>query len=330
MQTLWKNSAVKIPKVILMKLKNKIAALSTLLILQSLNTVNAASVDTEMAILAAEQDRTGEVVEPFDPKTLKDNKNKSKTKKEIKAEEKRLEEERKAAKKKIKEERKKSRAELNGKSPISKNPAPNSRTQKNNSTVTTQKNSSPVKEIPAVTDNPAIIDNSPVSSVNPKPVEEIQPIQNINQLQNFGMQNPTENHASFVEIVQNVNFTPLYIPKKNGYTITSMTTIDNAVAEIRYSSKINPSISLNVRTYHRTDGEELKDISGIHGVKWRKIIINGLTVYIVKISENQHAAAWAVGNYTFSAYAENISFAEFYSIVSDELVDLSQHYYIAN
>ena len=323
-----------------MKLKNKIAALSTLLMFQSFSAVNAAEVDREIAIFAAEQDRTEEVVEPFDPKSLEDDKNKPKTKDEIKAEEKRIEDERKAAKKKIKEERKKSRDELKGKTPISKNPAPLVRTQKNNSAPATQKNISPINENSAVAETPAIIDNSPVSSVNTvnevppvqnvQPVKEIQPVKNIEQPQNFGVQNSTVNHASFSELVQAVNFTPLYIPKKIGYNITSMSTIDNTVAEIRYTAKINPNVSLQIRTYRRATGEELKDISGIHGVTWRKIITNGVTVYIVKINENQNAAAWAIGNYTFSAYAENISFAEFYSTVADELVDLSQHYYLTN
>lgn len=326
-----------------MKLKNKIAALSTLLMLQSFG-VNAAEVDKDIAVFAAEQDRTEETVEVFSRESLNADKNKPKTKEELKAEEKRLEKEREEARKKIKEERKKSRAELKGKVPLSKNPAPVIRAQKNNSSSTAQKNISAASKVP---ETPAIIDNaptqnvSPVTNVQPLPeipaVADVQPVQNVQPVQtvqpveqpkNFSTKNPIENHASFNELVQAVNFTPLYIPKKIGYTISSMATIDNSVAEIRYSSKINPKVSLQIRTYRRANGEELRDISGVQGVKWRVNASNGITTYIAKINENNHVAAWAVGNYTFSAYAENLSFAEFYSLVADELVDLSQHYYL--
>ena len=319
-----------------MKLKKKIAALSTLLILQSFG-VNAAEVDREIAVFAAEQDKTNEEVEVFSRESLNNDKDKTKTKDELKAEEKRLEKEREEARKKIKEERKKSRAELKGKAPISKNPAPVVRAQKNNSNSNAPKNisaDSKVEETPAIIDNPPSPNVNPVTNVQPLPeipaVADVQPVQTVKpveQSQNFSVQNPIVNHASFVEVVKTVNFTPLYIPKKIGYTINSMATIDNSVAEIRYSSKINPKVALNIRTYRRAAGEELRDISGVQGVKWRVNASNGITTYIAKINENNHVAAWAIGNYTFSAYAENLSFAEFYSLVADELVDLSQHYY---
>ena len=311
-----------------MKLKNKIAALSTLLMFQSFSAVNAAEVDREIAIFAAEQDRTEEVVEPFDPKSLEDDKNKPKTKDEIKAEEKRIEDERKAAKKKIKEERKKSRDELKGKAPISKNPAPVERKQVNNSPAITPPTPT-MQAVQAVEEF-----NTTEGQDNPQIEEDIQPVEDVKPVteppRNIGLPNPIISYASFNEIVQAMNFTPLYIPKKSGYTITAMMTIDNKIAEIRYSRKWEPNVSLHVRTYRRTAGEELKDISGVVGVKWRVNVANGITTYIAKISENKHVAAWAVGNYTFSAYVENLSFAAFHALVADELVDLSNHYYIGN
>lgn len=319
-----------------MKIKNKIALLSTFLVLQSFG-VNAAEVDKEIAVFAAEQDRTNEEVEVFSRESLEANKNKPKTKDEIKAEEKKLEEERKEARKKIKEERKKSRDELKGKVPLSRNPAPVVRNSQNNVNYTNQQNVSPIREPHAVVENPAVID-TPAVTKNPsietvKPVESIKPVEEVKTVEtvatpSVGMANPVVNRSSFNELVQAVDFTPLYLPQKSGYTINSMMTIDNRVAEIRYNRKWEPNVSLHVRTYRRTAGEELKDISGVHGVKWRVNVTNGITVYIAKIDENKHVAAWAVGDYTFSAYVENLSFAAFYAIVSDELVDLSQHYYL--
>lgn len=301
-----------------MKLKNKIAALSTLIIFEILGAANAAGIDTELAIIAAEQDKTGEKVETFDPDSLDADKNKPKTKDEIKAEEKRLEKEREEARKKIKEERKKSRDELKGKTPISKNPAPIERKPEINSNQVTP----PTQSVEAVK---AVQEVQPVEEI--QPVQEVQPVE---QQQNINLPNPIISYASFNEIVQAVGFTPLYIPKKSGYTITAMMTIDNKIAEVRYSRKWEPAVSLHVRTYRRAAGEELKDISGVHGVKWRVNVANGISTYVAKIEENKQVAAWAVGNYTFSAYVENLSFAAFYALIADELVDLSQHYYLGN
>ena len=277
-----------------MTLKTKIAAISTLLMFQNFGVGNSAAIDSELAVIAAEQDKTTEKVETFDPDSLNGDKNKTKTKDEIKAEEKRLEDERKAAKKKIKDERKKSRDELNGKKPVSKNPAPPVR--KNNNSSLQKKNNPQVEEI------------KPVETVKPvQVVEEIANIEeNIEESKSIGMPNPIRNYATFNEVVQAVNFTPLYIPKKFGYTITSFSSIENHTAEIRYSRKWEPSVVLHIRTYKRAVGENLKDISGVHGVKWRVNTAEGITTYIANINEKTHVAAWAVGNYTFSAYVENI------------------------
>ncbi|MBQ7704828.1 MAG: hypothetical protein IJT73_05295 [Selenomonadaceae bacterium] len=292
-----------------MKLKNKIAALSTLLILQSFNVADAAAIDDELALIAAEQNKDDEQVETFDPDSVDNDKNKNKSPEEIKEEEKRLEKEREEARKKIKEERKKSRDELEGKTPISKNPAPTERKTENKPAITP-----PAESAQAVKD--------------PEPVKENPPA--VNQPQNVSLPNPILTYASFNEVVQAVNFTPLYVPKKSGYNITAMMTINNRVAEIRYNRKWEPNVSLHVRTYKRAAGEELKDISGVYGVKWRVNVVGGITVYIAKIDENKHVAAWAVGNYTFSAYVENLAFAAFHAFVSDELVDLSTHYYLGD
>ncbi len=311
-----------------MKLKNKIAALSTLLIFQ-FGAANAAGIDDELAVIAAEQDKTGEKIETFDPDSLDADKNKPKTRKEIKEEQERLEKEREEARKKIREERRKSRDELKGKAPISKNPAPVARKQENNSSAVTSTTPT-VQAVQAVEENPAVEEFTPVEEMqdNPQIEEKVKPV--AEPPRNIGLPNPINSYASFNEIVQAMNFTPLYIPKKSGYTITSMMTVNNRIAEIRYSRKWEPNVSLHVRTYRRAAGEELKDISGVVGVKWRVNVVNGITTYIAKIAENKHVAAWAVGNYTFSAYVENLSFAAFHALVADELVDLSNHYYIGN
>lgn len=134
-------------------------------------------------------------------------------------------------------------------------------------------------------------------------------------------------YANFAEAVHAVKFIPLYMPRKSGYEITAIYA-GAGIAEVRYGRRWEPNVSLTVKTYKRTAGEEPQDISGVTGVKWRVDTTTGTTIYIAKISETQQVAAWAVGHYTFSAQAENLSYAGFHSLVADELVELSRHYYL--
>ena len=134
-------------------------------------------------------------------------------------------------------------------------------------------------------------------------------------------------YANFTEVSRAIGFIPLYMPRKSGYEITALYA-GQGIAEVRYGRKWEPTVSLTVRTHKRAAGEELQDISGVTGVKWRVDTSTGTTIYIAKISETRQVAAWAVGHYTFSAQAENLSYAGFHSLVADELVELSTHYYL--
>lgn len=134
-------------------------------------------------------------------------------------------------------------------------------------------------------------------------------------------------YANFVEVAQAMHFVPLYMTKKSGYDITAIYA-GQGIVEIRYGRRWEPNVSLAVRTYKRAAGEDPQDISGVENVKWRVDTSTGTTIYIAKISDTQQVAAWAVGQYTFSAQAENLSFATFHSLVADELVELSTHYYV--
>ena len=134
-------------------------------------------------------------------------------------------------------------------------------------------------------------------------------------------------YANFAEAARAVHFIPLYMPRKSGYEITALYA-GQGIVEVRYGRRWEPTVSLTVRTYKRTAGEEPQDISGVTGVKWRVDTTTGTTIYVAKISETEQVAAWAVGHYTFSARAENLSYAGFYSLVADELVELSTHYYL--
>lgn len=134
-------------------------------------------------------------------------------------------------------------------------------------------------------------------------------------------------YSNFVEVAQAMHFVPLYMTRKSGYDIVGIVA-SQGIVEIRYGRRWEPTVGLAVRTYKRAPGEEPQDISGVEGVRWRVDTTTGTTIYIAKISDNEQVAAWAVGQYTFSAHAVNMSFAGFHSLIADELIELSTHYYI--
>ena len=144
---------------------------------------------------------------------------------------------------------------------------------------------------------------------------------------NVGLPNPIVTYANFEDAAKKVGFIPLYIPKKSGYSMNYIAVIGENLVEIRYGRRWEPNVKLTVRTYKRSEGEPLKDISGVYGVKWRIDPTSGTTIYVARVSDNTNVAAWAVGKYTFAAMTENLSFAAFHAIVVEELVDLCNHYF---
>lgn len=143
-----------------------------------------------------------------------------------------------------------------------------------------------------------------------------------------GMPNPIVTYSNFEDAAKKVGFIPLYVPKKSGFAMNYIAVIGGNIAEIRYGKRWEPKVTLSIRTYKRSPGEELKDISGVHGVKWRMDMTSGMTIYIARVSNDVNAAAWSVGSYTFAAMTENLSFAAFHAFIVEELVDLCNHYFI--
>ena len=154
-------------------------------------------------------------------------------------------------------------------------------------------------------------------------------VDNLENVQtNVGMPNPIVTYSNFEDAAKKVGFIPLYVPKKSGFAMNYISVIGGNVVEIRYGKRWEPTVTLSVRTYKRSPGEELKDISGIHGVKWKVDMSSGMTIYMSRVSNEVNAAAWSVGRYTFAAMTENLSFAAFHSFIIEELVDLCNHYFV--
>ena len=104
--------------------------------------------------------------------------------------------------------------------------------------------------------------------------------------------------------------------------------VNEKIVEIHYGRRWEPTVTLSVRTYKRAPDEKLQDISGLGGVKWKTDLSSGSTIYIARVSDNTNAAAWSVGQYTFAAMTENLSFAAFHSLIIEELFDLCNHYFV--
>lgn len=304
-----------------MKFGHKITALMILAAMQLPFTTFAAEEDRELAPIAAEQPHRDEEIGEVNPAlTDKISTEKAKeTDKDLKKRKKKLEQTRKEKEKenerKLKQNEKakskdKPREEVVIIDPNEPAPPPQP-TQSRPQTVTPPPQ--PTQSRPQTVTPP------------PQPQPEQRPSQS-STIDTTNLPNQKLVYANFTEVARAVHFVPLYMPRKSGYEITAMYAAQG-IAEIRYGRRWEPTVSLTVRTYKRADGEELRDISGVTGVKWRIDTTTGTTIYIAKISDTQQVAAWAVGHYTFSAQAENLSFAGFHSLVADELVELSTHYY---
>jgi len=295
-----------------LKFVNKIAVLLLITAIQIPCAVYAAEEDKELALIAAEQEQSegGEKLNDINPALTESisTERTQETDKEIKE-----------RKKKLKQTRKEKERENERKlKEISKRKDKNTR-RNDEPTIIIDPNE-PVAE-PTL---PPIYQPEPIPE--PEPIYQPPPVVT-QRTEIISAPNQKNIYANFEEAARAAHFIPLYMSKKSGYEITALYG-EAGIVEVRYGRKWEPTVSLSVRTYKRTDGEPLKDISGVTGVKWRVDTSTGTTIYIAKISETQQVAAWAVGHYTFSARAENLSFAGFHSLVADELVELSTHYYL--
>ena len=324
-----------------MKFIHKVAALMIFAVIQFPCAGNAAEEDRELALIAAEQEKSGEEELDDTNPTLTESistERTQETEKEIKERKKKLKQLRKEKEedneRKLKESRQKSTQRRDEQTvvidpdslPVEPEPEPEP---------IPEPISEPVK--PEIIEPPKVETITPEIPITPPTITPSTPAPQQPQISKPSVaQQPTETvlmpdqkaiYANFAEVARAVHFTPLYMPRKSGYEITAIYA-QPGIVEVRYGRRWEPTVSLAVRTHRRMDGEELRDISGVTGVKWRVDTTTGTTLYIAKISETQQVAAWAVGHYTFSAQAENLSFAGFHSLVADELVELSTHYYL--
>ncbi|MCR5833700.1 MAG: hypothetical protein K6G55_03520 [Selenomonadaceae bacterium] len=323
-----------------MNFKQKIAMLMTVLATTQIPlTGYAAEEDKELAMIAAEQERSAEdenlseinplltdsiTTDPID-ETDKDRKER---KKKLEQTRKDKEKENKRKLKELSDKKDKDKRETET-IIIDTNDVPKYQPIQQSQTEIQSKTETPTR-----IETPSTIQSTPIESIQRQAATIREPVTANNNIMPTPKAVETEEipnqkvaYSNFAEAARAVNFVPLYMPHKSGYEIVNVL-VEGNVVEIQYGRRWEPNVSLTVRTYKRTEGEELQDISGVTAAKWRMDDSTGTSVYLSKISEVEQVAAWAVGHYTFSAHSKNLSFAGFHSLVADELVDLSTHYYL--
>lgn len=322
-----------------MKFIHKIAALMVLAVIQFPCAGNAAEEDRELALIAAEQEKSGEEelddINPALTESISTERTQE-TDKEIKERKKKLKQLRKEKEqdneRKLKESKQKGTQRRNEQTVVIDPDSPPVEPEPEPEPIPEPEPVKPEIIEPITPEVPITPSTPPVSTpAQSTPAPQQPPISKPSVVpqptETVAMPDQKAIYANFAEVARAVHFTPLYMPRKSGYEITALYA-QPGIVEIRYGRRWEPTVSVAVRTHKRAEGEELRDISGVTGVKWRVDTTTGTTLYIAKISETQQVAAWAVGHYTFSAQAENLSFAGFHSLVADELVELSTHYFL--
>lgn len=140
------------------------------------------------------------------------------------------------------------------------------------------------------------------------------------------MPNPIVKYQSYDDAVNAVGFMPLYLPKISGYSCNYISVIGNKMADLGFQKQGEVNSKLRVRTALQASFSS-DDISGIYSVTWDHKNIDDTDISIAKINENSYAAHWKTGKYLFSVQAEEVSYSDFMSLLSDALVDLSAYYY---
>ncbi|MBR1805384.1 MAG: hypothetical protein IJ774_03240 [Selenomonadaceae bacterium] len=318
------------------------AALMIAAALQSPCAVNAAEEDRELALIAAEQEKSDDTqLDELNP-ALTDTittERENDTDKERRERRKKLRETRREKERenerRLRESTQKRETRNDTETPVVIDPTEPEPVKKPVAEPTPV--TKPVTKPEPVVELTPVVEPVAEPTKNPAPSHFTEPITEENKIPKtdlvppptatIDMPNQRELYANFAEVVRALGFTPLYMPRKSGYEITAIYA-EPGIVEVQYGRRWEPEVSLAVRTHKRAENEELVDISGVSGVKWRVDTTTGTTIYLAKISETQQVAAWAVGRYTFSAVSNNLSFAGFHALVADELVELSTHYYL--
>ena len=147
------------------------------------------------------------------------------------------------------------------------------------------------------------------------------------EAQGVRIPNPIVTYDTYEGAARAVGFTPLYLTRDSGYACTYISVIDKDVADLGFTKLGQADTTVRVRTALKKNDKD-NNLSGIYGYQWEKKTINGETVQIAKLGEQEYAAQWSNGKYSFAAQAKGLEGAAFESLLSNSLVDDTAHYFI--
>ena len=140
--------------------------------------------------------------------------------------------------------------------------------------------------------------------------------------------NPISTYESMADLEKGVGFRPLFMP--NGtflggkYQISHISSISGNLAEVQYKLEDGGMITIRSEKFSTPDHP---DVSGVYTGKWKEKKIGDTKVDMAKISKHDFVARWSVGNYGFAVIGNQMNKKDFNRLVSEVLVDYSQHIY---
>ena len=134
--------------------------------------------------------------------------------------------------------------------------------------------------------------------------------------------NPITEYRTYGEVSAALGFSPLYLPGLAGYQCRYISAISGKTGDIRYVKDDGSEIMVR-----SSRAGSMENISGVYGTSWKQRRIGDTMVSVAGISKNTWAAYWKNGPYVFSAYAEHMTETEFFRLLADGPVDITEHYF---
>lgn len=140
--------------------------------------------------------------------------------------------------------------------------------------------------------------------------------------------NPLVPYGTYRDAASVLGFTPLTLSRDSGYAFEGITVIGGQVADLSFVRLGQTDTRVRLRTALKKDNAD-NNLSGIYGAKWEMQRINETEVRMARLSPQSFAAAWESGKYAFSVQAAGLEEAAFRSLLTNSLVEDTEHYFIS-
>lgn len=104
--------------------------------------------------------------------------------------------------------------------------------------------------------------------------------------------------------------------------------IGGRASDLAFIRMGQPDSRVRIRTAFKKDNKN-NNLSGIYGAEWKKQRVNETEVELAQIGPQSYAATWETGNYVFAVQGEGMEPAAFRSLLANNLVEDTEHYFIS-